>query len=130
MGIPGGKYMDKFGPGWYREYGIGPGWLDIVDGALDKIFEIDPGAELHQIKEKFAGLRIYLATTEDLPRDKFDQIYTLIGEAEAQAEKTCEECGKEGKVTNIGYWMVTLCDEDKRIKTEQRIKLEQELTDD
>ena len=55
-----------------------------------------------QVKEKFGGLRFYMTCGTD-------EVYDLIGEAEALSYKTCEECGDTGSEKPTG-WVRTLCD--------------------
>jgi hypothetical protein len=59
-----------------------------------------------QIKEKFAGLRVY-----DSGHD--DYISGVIAMAETLSYHTCEECGNVGRVccSKGGYWLRTLCPE-------------------
>lgn len=55
-----------------------------------------------QIKEKFGTLRFYMSYYTD-------EIEELIKEAEEQSAKTCELCGKEGRVGIRNGWWVTRC---------------------
>ena len=57
-----------------------------------------------QIKEKYAGLRIY-----DNGHDEF--ISGVICMAESLSYVTCEACGNPGRVccSQGGYWLKTLC---------------------
>lgn len=55
-----------------------------------------------QVKEKFAGLRVYM--TEYTP-----EINAAIDEAEEESLKTCETCGEPG-IVRSGGWALTLCD--------------------
>lgn len=55
-----------------------------------------------QAKEKFGGLRFYMGGATDSMIEEF------IRQAEEQAEKTCEECGKPGKIAGTG-WISTKC---------------------
>lgn len=59
--------------------------------------------EVHQIKEKFGGLRFYADGTDEFCEG-------VIRMAEAMADITCEYCGKPGKHRS-GGWVKTLCDE-------------------
>jgi hypothetical protein len=57
-----------------------------------------------QVKEKFGTLSLYLLpTTGDL-----ETAMKIIREAMRQSAKTCEYCGKPGKMRGKG-WMKTLC---------------------
>lgn len=55
-----------------------------------------------QVKEKWGGLRIYTSGWNDELRE-------IIREVEEISFKTCEVCGKKGKVRNDGVWLKTLC---------------------
>lgn len=55
-----------------------------------------------QIKEKFGGLRIYMA-------GNIEGMFDIIDKAERKSYKICEFCGAPGK-TRDGSWIFTLCD--------------------
>lgn len=85
----------------------GAGWAKIINDFCQKTeaylkthpledFRVD------QIKEKFGGLRIYFS-----PYD--EQINTLQERAELLSRKTCEICGKRGKLNTNRHWIKTLC---------------------
>ena len=58
--------------------------------------------EVHQIKEKFGGLRFYY--------DGGDQyVAGMVQMAEIWASHTCEVCGERG-TSRSGGWIKTLCD--------------------
>ena len=85
-----------------------------------------PQARFSQIKEKFAGLRIYFDMYHDIPDEelaKYDdedyskqydrywnEVSNAINFTEFLSHKTCEICGKKGKVNRNGWWK-TLCPE-------------------
>lgn len=75
-----------------------------------------PEVEVHQIKEKFGGLRFYTGPCDDY-------VNGLIMMAEEWADHTCEYCGQRGKSRNDIGWIKTLCDhhyeETKRKQEEQ-----------
>lgn len=58
--------------------------------------------EIHQIKEKFGGLRFYFQGGDEYCRG-------LEVMAEEWAANTCEICGERGSVRS-GGWMKSLCD--------------------
>lgn len=58
--------------------------------------------KIQQVKEKFGGLRFYIATV-----DKRIQAWTDY--AEAVSTRICEECGAPGEQRH-GGWVRTLCD--------------------
>jgi len=55
-----------------------------------------------QVKEKFGGLRYYTHGSSD-------EIDNIIDEYESRSYKTCEICGKPGKVRGA-MWYYTSCD--------------------
>lgn len=90
------------------------GWFDIIDKAFSDILKVsyESGVDVQivQVKEKFAGLRIYFEI-EDLAKneDIYKQINDIIAEAEDDSFKTCEVCGEVGKVIKDKYWWKTYC---------------------
>lgn len=82
------------------------GWVDIIKDFLDGMDALGPWDHEHgiaQIKEKFGGLRIYLA-------ESTAEREALVRLAEIRADKTCEWCGKPGTIDSSGYWLKTLCE--------------------
>ena len=77
-----GKHKDKFGNGFesYPNYDVPEEWIPVIDDALDRIFELHPDTVIHQIKEKFGGLRIYLNN------DYLDDVWEIILDAEKKIE--------------------------------------------
>lgn len=62
-----------------------------------------PQIQFTQIKEKFGGLRLYTNFSNEY-------IDGAISMAMQMSHKTCEVCGKTGKLRGIG-WRYTACDE-------------------
>ncbi len=79
---------------------VGPGWESLIE----KVFDAKPpDLRIVQVKEKYAGLRIYT--------DRIDkQFDDLLFDVQNESLKICEECGKPGLVREGGWW-TTLCDE-------------------
>lgn len=105
LGIPYGKlYQVK-----HRSYGSFAGWH----------------VQLSQVKEKFGTLRVYYDIVTDyeekdvkhLDQKDIEASYNrfiggvnmAINIAERRSEKTCEQCGKPGKLTP-GGWIKCLCE--------------------
>jgi len=106
---------------------VGQGW----HGILERLFAAKPAWILVvQVKEKFGGLRFYLAdgtvrvdcigvASLTVPADQgtFDDEQTtelvafqkLVSEAEVESFSVCEECGAPGK-QQPGRWIRTLCE--------------------
>lgn len=81
---------------------VGPGWSSLIRRLW--IYFQDRQITVNQIKEKFGGLRFYVANATDLD-------YETIDQAEKDSLHLCEVCGAIGKPRVIGGWISTLCDE-------------------
>jgi hypothetical protein len=97
-------------PGWPT---CGDGWRDLVETAVGRVAKAVaavPAGSLRivQVKEKFAGLRLYWhgAGLSDEIRNAVDEAVAL---AEARSACTCEVCGAEGRLYNRGGWFATAC---------------------
>lgn len=94
-------------PGFFFE--CGDGWFKIVKELSEKIDALNaPDLVVHQVKEKFGGLRFYFHTSDAA---KYDEIEQLVSRAEAESIKTCENCGKSGEERKRDPFspIVTLC---------------------
>jgi hypothetical protein len=89
----------------------GEGWFDILWRLCEDIEKLNPPKdfEVHQIKEKFGGLRFYTGAGTD-------EIFDRIEQAEQESYKTCEACGSTKNVTSEGRWITTLCKECRKPK--------------
>lgn len=97
--------------GYTRENGlasVGNGWAPLVNRVFDKLETIKGTIKIVQVKEKYAGLRIYT----DYSNDELDAV---IRQAEDESFKMCEKCGRPGKVRGRS-WYYTSCDEHARDK--------------
>lgn len=91
--------------GWFTDL-PGEGWWPIIAALDADLREMYPDYRVLQVKEKFGGLRFYIApVTESTYRQVYDRIHT----AEAISYKVCEWCGEPGKERG-GGWIKTLCD--------------------
>jgi len=97
------------------------GWKDLLLEVFEKLKEY-PYLEIHQIKEKFGTLRLYVGAVE--PKD-CDIVYKIIDDAEAKSAIICELCGAPGLLRG-GGWLMTRCDacEEKRKIENQRLREE------
>ena len=88
---------------------VGPGWAGLVKEGFDLCLR--RGARIHQIKEKFGGLRFYCDFEWGLDESKLEERSLSI----------CEECGRPGELRTIGWWK-TLCDScaDARFRRRER----------
>lgn len=103
----------------------GPGWYDIIDSlfiAIEDVLDesvhayknIDRLLRVGQIKEKFGGLRVHLDYGDDITDSEYARMEEAIEKAEGESIRTCENCGKPGRLRVDRGWMRTLCDECER----------------
>lgn len=85
---------------------VGPGWKVLVDILVNLCKK--EKVSIHQVKEKFGGLRFYADSTSD-------KVNSAIEAAEVLSYYICEECGKPGSLSNFG-WIKTLCPEHMKNK--------------
>ena len=80
----------------------GKGWNDVIASLVSDLFELGWDGQLFQAKEKFGGLRFYIAQGNEA-------IWERISRAENESQSTCIECGEPAKVYYDG-WMLPLCE--------------------
>lgn len=96
-------------------FACGDGWFDVVYKLSQRLERIvvdykrnnreDPKPpRVFQVKEKFGALCYYMSHYTDEMRDAID-------EAEQKSHKTCQTCGRPGKLRNERRWPRTLCEE-------------------
>ena len=71
--------------------------LDLILEVHTKLTELFGDYDLHQIKEKFGGLRYYVAWPEGYTEDEYKRLNGLVSFVEAFSYRICEECGRPGK---------------------------------
>lgn len=83
---------------------VGPGWLPIVFASLREMIDAGWNKDLHQVKQKFCTLRIYIGEADQ-------EIYNIIHEAEKKCAVICEICGKrhDQKVPKSGMALCEVC---------------------
>lgn len=79
---------------------VGHGWAYLIE-ILFKICYYE-NVVIHQIKEKYGGLRFYVGGASNTVLD-------LIDWAERKSYEICERCGELGKPNKTG-WITTLCE--------------------
>ena len=86
------------------------GWFPIIERLLGELREIAPdGLQVHQVKEKLGGLRVYCEGRGDSDDHR---ISLAVLAAECRAARACEVCGKPGlRRLGRGGWLSTRCDE-------------------
>lgn len=96
----------------YGGFAISEGWWVIIEQLCaniqhhlnwkNKESEVVPQVVVHQIKEKFGGLRFYYGGGDD-------EISGMVRMAESWAANACEGCGGIAS-RRSGGWIRTLCD--------------------
>lgn len=80
------------------------GWFDILDKLSRALTDLNEDVVATQVKEKYGTLHFYIAGGSD----RADE---LIDTAEDESAKTCEVCGKPGKIREACRWLQALCSE-------------------
>jgi hypothetical protein len=94
------------GPILTAEYlSVSEGWYDLIKSLIDELIALGWDRRVHQVKEKFGGLRFYV---ENIPEGGEE----IITKYESLSYKMCEKCGEEGQLRGgNGQWLRTLCEE-------------------
>lgn len=115
----------------YELFGVecGEGWkslyqplIDYIEGYNNK--HTDSFFEIHQIKEKWGGLRFYWGG-ENIPKDIEKEFKQMVDDAEAESWLVCEQCGSTENVgLVVGSWYYTTCEKCLReqITGEMKVK--------
>ena len=90
--------LDKIPDAWGKYVSVEPGWYPIVIQLDQQLSAIDPSYEIHQVKEKFGGLRYYCSLDTDPSAEGY------IKEAEDKAACTCDRCGAPGTLQGRSWW--------------------------
>ena len=97
-------------------YGIGSGWIPLVEEVAEKVAEWNKEHENNPIlfidvKEKFGLLNIYLSNYTEELRNK-------ISEVMERSATICEKCGSTNNVKRKEDhgWITTLCDKCRQEK--------------
>ena len=94
--------------GWGRWISCDRGWYPLIVRLDAQLAALDPEYTVHQVKEKFGGLRFYMSSEAD--PDVQEAMRALIDEAEQASVRICEDCGSAGELSrSAGGWHQTLC---------------------
>jgi len=92
---------------------VGPGWEDLVWETHCQMKALDPEYRIHQIKEKFGGLRFYHSSNSD-------KTWEIEEIAEERSMQICEVCGEAGNLHKSMGWLRTTCEEHDSFYTTTR----------
>ena len=99
--------LNRIPKGWGRWIECGRGWYPLLIETDQKLAALDPDYEVHQVKEKFGGLRYYHQfVTEGADYTKG---WEIESEAENKSFTICEVCGTTEGVTVEGSWVTSRC---------------------
>jgi len=116
---------DVFGRDFPLEHAlscVGKGWWNLVKECYQLCVENE--VDIHQIKEKFGGLRFYTGPTRN--RKFFDQIEEIC----ERSYTICENCGQPGEPDTNRGWIKTLCPNCTKVEMEFSHELEHLLSDE
>lgn len=77
---------DRIPSEWGKYLSIHPEWYSLVSTVDALISEVAPDYVIHQVKEKFGGLRFYIDKSS-VPEEKQDYVEGVIRMAEAYSYK-------------------------------------------
>ena len=99
----------KFVPGWLNVVQVDEGWYGIVLNCDKELSELDPDYRVHQIKEKFGGLRYYFRHSDECSLDTLDKMNQVVQKYEAESFRICEATGEPGVLMrSAGGYLKTL----------------------
>lgn len=78
------------------------GWRELVEKLIKDLIALGWDKDLHQVKEKFGGLRFYTGYLTP-------EMEELVTQAESISMKICIDCGKSPTKRSPGYWIEFLC---------------------
>lgn len=91
--------------GHERAVHVDAGWDDILLELNERLAGLDEDYEVFQVTEKFGGLR-YSCSIEQHP-----EAYRILAEAELEATRRCERCGRPGEINRETPAIRALCPE-------------------
>lgn len=59
----------RFAEGWIPELAVYEAWIPYIEKLDAELEALIPGYEVHQVKDKFGGLRYYFEVPADTPDD-------------------------------------------------------------
>jgi hypothetical protein len=101
--------LDRIPEGWGRWVSCGRGWYPLLIETDRKLAALDPAYEVHQVKEKYGGLRYYHQLVS--AGADHEAAFRIGQEAKSLSLTICELCGAPGSVRDDGFWIWTRCDE-------------------
>ena len=86
------------------------GWNHLIDSVCYTLDTLDVTLTIHQIKQKFGGLRFYHSGIESDDMQKTYMATGAIRNVENMSRRVCEQCGSPASKRDDG-WIRTRCDD-------------------
>jgi len=99
-------------PGWFDiNFECHSGWADLIRAISEWLWELGlpAGFKFVQVKEKFAGLRVY-ASVRTLTTEQANIVRERIDACEVISLFICERCGEAGRPRQKGGFFYTACE--------------------
>ncbi|MHB8189259.1 MAG: hypothetical protein ACYDHP_02295 [Ferrimicrobium sp.] len=90
--------LHRIPDGWGRSIWCERGWYPIAVDVDRQLAEIDPAYIVHQVKEKFGGLRYYFTPSDTASEPQVRKMRDVVARAKRKATGTCEVCGATADV--------------------------------
>jgi hypothetical protein len=90
---------------WGRWISCDRGWYPLIVDLDRQLAALDPGYIVHQIKQKFGVLTVYIESAPEVAA----AMQLLIAQAAKASKGICEACGAPGFLTEGSYRVKTLC---------------------
>ena len=75
----------RFAEGWVPELAVYEAWIPYVEKLDAELEALIPGYEVHQVKDKFGGLRYYFEVPADTPDDVAARARALVSRYESES---------------------------------------------
>jgi hypothetical protein len=105
------RILRRIPPRWGRWISCDRGWYPLIVRIDEQLSGLDPDYAVHQIKEKYGGLRYYFQPSGGVTKSVRDAMGAVVRAAETESDRTCERCGCSGHPRVRQGWHKTLCDD-------------------
>lgn len=85
---------------------VHPGWIDIVERLYEGLERLGGDTRVRYLKEKYAELDIAVDAAPEI----YGKAEMLTMQASGEAARTCQVCGRRGRLRVHGGWFAMLCD--------------------
>lgn len=104
------KYPKLFAHAGGNFVSVGNGWHSIFAQLCNDLATVSQDKlTLFRVKEKFGGLSVQLDFDADVDKETQRLAWGLLNKAELDSLRVCEFCGEDGKRSDVGFWIKTIC---------------------